>query len=351
MGKTLVIIGNGFDKSHGYRTGVQDFIDNLDASTYRAFEEKRLSMDWSDPSLPPWWSEYEKRIGEELATIRTADGRLRFDASKLTWDDFLDQSNKMYGKLTAQIADYLSREYANNVTAAGEILDGVRKIYEHPSKVFTVSFNHTETAQRYTSQVYHIHGSLSEHNIVLGYDHVGWMSDYRLCDLSDVDEWKLVRRNKRYLRIIMEFQRYCKGLRLSEKRITEASILLERFLENRDISLSGEPLEVDPKNEDFRLIQRFLRTTKMDLQNGLLLNIPFQKIHTIAVLGHSLSADQRLLDAIFSKCCHVRKIIIFRYREETQASWDQKAAYFKRLSVFTRHKKKRSRVKIECRYY
>ena len=48
MGKTLVIIGNGFDLAHNYLTKATDFENNIDSSIYKDFEENTLSMDWAD---------------------------------------------------------------------------------------------------------------------------------------------------------------------------------------------------------------------------------------------------------------------------------------------------------------
>ena len=58
MNKTLVIIGNGFDVNHGYKTSARHFQANLDPSEYKTFEEKHLSMDWSSEDTPEWlwWS-------------------------------------------------------------------------------------------------------------------------------------------------------------------------------------------------------------------------------------------------------------------------------------------------------
>ena len=93
MIKTLVIIGNGFDVNHGYKTSARHFQANLDPSEYKTFEEKHLSMDWSSEDTPEWWWQYEQRVGEELVKIRIADDRLNIDTNSFTWCSFLDYAN------------------------------------------------------------------------------------------------------------------------------------------------------------------------------------------------------------------------------------------------------------------
>ena len=210
MGKTLVIIGNGFDLAHGYRTSAKDFDASLDATPYKEFEENHLSKNWNDTKTPKWWFEYEKRIGEDLIDIRIADDRLKYDTEKLTWYDFLAYANQVYDALAHQISSYLKLAYSRNIKASKTILSSIKELLRHPKKVIVVSFNYTDTAKRYIHHVYHIHGSLAENNIVLGFDHTDSITPYWRSDVSDVDEWLIVKRNKRYQRIMTEFQRYCK---------------------------------------------------------------------------------------------------------------------------------------------
>lgn len=351
MNKTLVIIGNGFDINHGYKTSAKHFQSNLDASEYRIFEEKHLSMDWSAKGTPEWWSQYEQRVGEAFVTIRIADDRLDIDSSTYTWGSFLDYANETYDHLASQITEYLRQEYANNSIASTTINSNLLQLLCHPNKIVAISFNHTETAKRYGIEVYHIHGSLLEDNIVMGFDHVGDMRDYRQGDISDVDEWPLIRRNKRYQRILMEFKRYCKRKDYDSKEITDGLEMLERYLDNRDVSLSGEPLSVVPNDFSLKLVLSFLKETKIDLDNGLIPFIPYLDIKRIVILGHSLDADQRLLDEILSKCRYVRKVTIFRHEKETDDEWNKKVAYFKRLGLYRHHRKKRNRIKFVCKYY
>ena len=122
MGKTLVIIGNGFDLAHGYRTSAKDFDASLDATPYKEFEENHLSKNWNDTKTPKWWFEYEKRIGEDLIDIRIADDRLKYDTEKLTWYDFLAYANQVYDALAHQISSYLKLAYSRNIKASKTIL-------------------------------------------------------------------------------------------------------------------------------------------------------------------------------------------------------------------------------------
>lgn len=351
MNKTLVIIGNGFDVNHGYKTSARHFQANLDPSEYKTFEEKHLSMDWSSEDTPEWWWQYEQRVGEELVKIRIADDRLNFDTNSFTWSSFLGSTNEMYDHLSSQITDYLRREYSENIAASTVKKPILSQLFRHSNKIVAISFNHTETAKRYGINAYHIHGSLAEDNIVMGFDHVGDMRDYRECDISDVDEWPLIKRNKRYQRILMEYKRFSKKKGYTSRQITDGLEMLERYLDNRDVSLSGEPLSVNPDDLSYKLVLRFIKETKINLDNGLIPIIPYHDIKRIVVLGHSLNADQRLLDEIFSRCRYVRKVIIFRYEKETDDEWNEKVAYFKRLGLYRRHRKKRNRIKFVCEFY
>lgn len=98
----------------------------------------------------------------------------------------------MYDHLASQISDYLRQEYSENIDASLSKKLILSQLFCHSNKFVAISFNHTETAKRYGINAYHIHGSLAEDNIVMGFDHVGDMRDYRECDISDVDEWPLM---------------------------------------------------------------------------------------------------------------------------------------------------------------
>lgn len=350
MGNMLVIIGNGFDLAHKYHTGSSDFKKSIDTSPFKEFEEKHLDVDWTDASSAQWWHDYEKRVGENLYKIQSSID-LKYDTSQYSWDEFLTMVNRLYDTLQERIMSYLKNEYNSNDAASKVKLPSIKNLVRHRGKTSIITFNHTDTVKRYGMNAFFIHGSLAENYIVFGYDHINPMTDFRECDLGDIDEWKIIKRNKRYQRIMLEFRRYCQKKNVADDDSRKGQEMLELYLEHRACDLSGKLFPYSTDNASYQLVLRFIRETGIDLKNGLLPIIPYRKIRTIAILGHSLKMDQRLIDEIVSKCINVRKIVIFRYETESDSHWNEKVDYFKRLSIFKRHRKKRNRIRFVQQYY
>uniref|UniRef100_UPI00403F9CB9 AbiH family protein n=1 Tax=Candidatus Enterococcus willemsii TaxID=1857215 RepID=UPI00403F9CB9 len=220
MSGKLAIIGNGFDISHGLKTGYLDFAKTL---------PKKIKEDWEGILTegdinPETWYSFEDAIDKITAKWQEK----YFDTVVGKDNDFteevllkkIDQINKIFVEINNLLMDYLLNEDSKEV----ELKDSIKKTLDYNTNV--INFNYTTTIEKYTTNnIYYIHGSLSELEIVLGYKQRIEPTGIML-EATEFDKKKLRER--------LNFKRY----------------LIDR-------GVSGEELEMEMENFSFHIKRMF----------------------------------------------------------------------------------------------
>lgn len=307
--RCIAIIGNGFDMAHGLKTGYNDFIDAQDKDTfaeYKAFLEKYCGN-------TDGWSSFEERINE--LTYRCY--HCSFDDSQSCDDVFRDveKINALFADLHRYLSDYL----VETVTK-GKATKRFSVSWAMRGNIPAISFNYTDTAERYTNRVFYVHGSLKEEEIVLGYD----FRDEPCLMTADMMYW-----SKYLCRERLAFSRYLKEqlhISLSDTTYREC---MQDISKMQDLKNSGRGFE----EEDWATFHhpdtiRSFYAGNPCAYSDAFTAVDLSTIKKIVVLGHGLSADQHYLKDILSRCPKLKKVVIFAYSGETEGSLNAKKAFF-----------------------
>lgn len=174
--KTLLIIGNGFDLSHGLHTSYEDFHLWLENHGYSNFA-KRLATLYPDimNKSNKEWHDIEKAMGSFTMEDVTA-----FDENYNDGAQYKDETSKETHIVGANIKNativlpHMLMEWIKSINYSNII---PRKIFSRILKDidYILSFNYTLTLEKIYSlpqeRIFHIHGSILEKNkeLVIGY--------------------------------------------------------------------------------------------------------------------------------------------------------------------------------------
>ncbi len=307
ISRTLAIIGNGFDIAHGYHTGYQSFVENTSSPSLDIFK----AYCQNESSIKTWY------LFEE--NIRTLTGNLfaqsysedcDYDANRAEVSHLRDVFKEIHDLLI----HYLDREIKSKPVTK---LPAVKKYLKPKTKV--INFNYTGTAEAYTKNIFYVHGSLKENDILLGYD---YRDEPCLAQYEDMC-W-----SKTICREALAFRRFLKsGLGLdpgsSEYEKLISSLEAYQHCEN---SGRGVDLDLEAVIPDFHLVDHFLQDYK---KRRDIPDFDYPKISTIVVMGHGIEADQVFLKKILARCTRLKKVVIYRYHGESDSSFEKKADFFR----------------------
>lgn len=309
---TLVIVGNGFDLSHNLKTGFDSFAESLDDNTKDKFKHY-LSTYYSNYKK---WSDFETNISALSESMFQESFSEQSNYKQVQAD--INDLNVFFEEIRLKLADYLTSQMSSS-------------IWEHKKSVeefltenaFVINFNYTDTVERYTENVYYIHGSLKEKDIVLGYDSR---------DEACLAQYKNMRWNKTFCRERLFFKRYLRDRRHLSENDELYCKMVEDFDTVLDISSSGKGWE----EEDFKCLhqpsemKKYLSYQKT-YRNDEELELPdiyYSRICTLVIMGHSIAADRKLLTMLLAKCSNLERVIIFTYGGEAAESLQRKAEFF-----------------------
>lgn len=305
--KTLAIVGNGFDLAHGFHTDYQSFVAHTADPSLDRFRELCENED----GITTWYL-FEENIGR-LSSQLFLSGMAEdadYDAVRGAVAELKDTFQQIHPLLTR----YLRQETAKKPVKK---LASVKKHLKRKTKVLT--FNYTDTVQAYTENIYHVHGSLKEENILLGYDA---RLEPCLAGYEDIFWSKDIRRE------VLDFQRYLKGKRGLEESSPEYSSLMSSMESYQNWGNSGRGIdeEVEAMIPDFPQVDGFIKRRG---RRGVVPGVDLGRIRTIVVLGHGIEADRAFLSQMLRRCRHLKKVVIFRYDGESDSSFEEKAAFFR----------------------
>lgn len=305
--RTLAIIGNGFDIAHNYATLYKSFVDATSSESLDIFKEYCDK----DRSITTWYSFEENinRLTQELFLQSYSEDHdydtVRRDRSRL---------REVFSDIHNLLIRYLRQETECKPVIR---IPSVKKYLKRKTKA--ISFNYTKVAAVYPCDVFYVHGSLDEEDILLGYD-------YR--DEGCLAEYEDMRWGKNICREALAFRRYLKNnlhLQPGSQEYNERIEGLEAY-QHYENSGRGIDEEVETFIPHYQFVDQFVSSYRKD---GDVPKIDYSKISTVVILGHGIEADRVFLKRIIKKCTHLKKVVIFRYAGESDSSFNTKADFFK----------------------
>ena len=314
--KCLAIIGNGFDLAHGYKTTFAEFVkqtSSSDLDTFRQFCNEDEIINWYN---------FEENV--KLITINFWQNNFVGECDYNEIFNKIEQLNKVFANIHDLLKEFLKKE-TNRFQAQKK--RNVKKCINTRTKV--VNFNYTKVAELYVKDIFYVHGSLDEDDIILGYD-------YREepCLISmEYMYW-----SKKYRRELLAFNRYLETKEHLNSSDPKFKLIVENFQKYQMYANSGRGIDEEVKEEimEFNKIDDFI-CNKCD--NIILPDIDYKKIKTVILLGHSLESDQEFLKEMLQKLTKLKKVIVFTYDGEDDTSLKKKIMFIKQYckKVCIRH--------------
>lgn len=303
--KSIVLIGNGFDKAHGLKTGYNDFVKNNNSDAVLYFHKLVKKY------LPPdcCWYEFENAVN--ALTMRLFIRKIEFNKPIKNMS-----INSCFNIIRKQLIKYLRNETSKDF----KLLDSIKPFL---TDAYIINFNYTSTAEKYNCKPYYIHGSIDEEEAVLGYD---YRAEPCLISYGEMF-W-----NKAFRRDTLLFSRFLSSFIKSPKI---RRVIIKRFEIICDMENSARG-EIFYENTVFDYIIRFYKfVSKIQKEKRLIpdYNIKFDDVKQIVVIGHSLEADEHLLHSMLEKCSSLKRVIIFTYKGEPQKDIKAKMEFFKTYNV------------------
>lgn len=303
--QTLAIIGNGFDLSHGYSTDYKSFSKNTNAPCLDEFK----SFCDDETSIFTWYL-FEENINilSEKMFQQSMTEECNYESNRKK----VKALETTFREIHALLIEYLESETADRPMIKNSKIEQYLNINS-----LAINFNYTKTAESYTPQIFYVHGSLKEKDILLGYD-------YR--DEACLAQYEDMRWSKTFCREALEFRRFLsKKLKLtpdSDKYKTLVSSLKSyQHWENSGRGLENEIKKIIPY---YKLIDKFVK----QYREHPIPNIDYSQIQTIVILGHGIEADKKFLAEILSSCHHLKEVVIFRYCGEEEDAFQKKQDFF-----------------------
>ncbi len=272
----LVIVGNGFDLQHEYRTSYKDFIDYIGDSFFRDFNDyvEIYCGDSYD------WHQFEKQVEALAAAFYSTEMQTYLEEKVLR--DF----NVVFRKIQQELIEYLKKTTSENSSIE---LQSVRSHFDE--NTLCLNFNYTPTAEKYLNgaDIIYVHGSLNEQDIVLGHDPT---NSFCLASYENMMWFK------EYCRERLAFSRYIKWrFNISTSDLLYQELVNDFILIRNTSEHKGNFDEEDQLNLGHpELFKEYISKFKSMDEIGSK-QISFDDVRNICVIGHSLKSDEYYLRA------------------------------------------------------
>lgn len=302
--KRLAIIGNGFDLNHGYKTDYKTFAANTQHPSLTRFKE------YCDTEKIETWYSFEEniRLLSERCFLKSMSEYCDFDDNRKE----VRELTEVFRDIHTLLSEYLASEIATNPLKKKPCIE------KHLDKnTVAINFNYTNTAEIYTPHVCYVHGSLTENDILLGYD---FREEPCLAQYEDMCWSKILCRES------LAFRRHIlKWLRPERKLYKKLLSGLNAYhhWENTGRGLDEEVRRTIPY---CNIIERFLKKYRNRFEIS---GVRFSDIETLVVLGHGIEADKVFLKSILEKCGDLKEVVLYRYNGESDESILAKTDFFR----------------------
>ncbi len=315
MSKKLVIIGNGFDIAHGYKTSYKDFILACDHSALSEFKQfsKKYCMAMLEEGAA--WYYFEEMVSaitskwadEELSLYTGEDSPKKITQREELGAD-IDTLNRVFREIECSLSDYLFLATDRDVA----LIPSIKKELTVETKVIT--FNYTDVAEKYTDDIYYIHGSLKENSIVLGYPE---RSESDLINPAATFFAKIK------LRELLNFKRCLMRQGINPSN-SEGEKLVQEMERQMQYLYGGKGTYHEIA--DISVIQKY---AQMNHFEPVLLNFGFDigEISELVIMGHSLQADYDILGKWLQTAENLDTVKLFTFENESEVSIQKKRAF------------------------
>lgn len=313
--KTLAIIGNGFDMAHGYNTDYEAFANNVSSSyldEFKAYCDKECSITtW-------YWFEENIRILTEKLLMRSFTEDCDFDANRKE----VDKVRSIFRNIHDLLIKYLQDETAKHPLEKKASISNFLTF-----KGAAINFNYTSTAESYTKNIFYVHGSLAENDILLGYD---YRDEPCLAQYEDMCWSKTLCREALAFRRCLQKKLWLKPY---SKKYNQILSGLEAY-QHWENTGRGIDEEVETFIPEYRFIDKLIRRIR---RISDIPNVNYAKVDTLLIIGHGIEADRVYLDKILSQCTNASKVILYRYSGEPEESVEKKrdflSSYFNHIEI------------------
>lgn len=313
MKNALAIVGNGFDIAHGLRTGYPQFIAALPSDAFDSFRglvEKYCVETKS-------WTKFEERINDLTLSCFHNAYNDDYDYDSVMKD--IKEVNRTFDDIRIKLRDYLLTATQDIVVSR---LESVSKVLD--DSVYVINFNYTSTVNLYSDQVFYVHGSLEENEIVLGYD-------YR--EEPCIIDYDMMKWSKHLCRERLAYIRFLKARGITFKESSQVQSYIDDINRMQELKESGKGFEEEDWSEFCHpeMLMEFYSVCPDQYREDTP-DLDYGKIETLIILGHSLTADRRYLENIFQKLINLKKIILFTYHGECRTEFEEKIRFLSRFS-------------------
>ena len=301
----MAIVGNGFDLNHGYKSDYKSFIENT-VSPY--LDKFKTYCD--NENITTWYLFEESiRILTEELFFKSVTGGCNFDENRNEVQELAD----VFQEIHILLKNYLLNEIKSKKVTKKPCVEK----YLNDNSI-AINFNYSNTVEAYTKNVIYVHGSLEENDILLGYD-------YR--DEACYAQYEDIRWSKSICRESLAFRRFLLKKKKYDVNNPKYKMLVDGLEKYHQLENTGKGLDDEVKIfiPEFQKVHAFLKKYR---KSSVIPEICYSKIKTIAVLGHGIKADKKYLDEIISRCVNLTEVVIYRYRKESNESFNEKVSFF-----------------------
>lgn len=291
----LAIVGNGFDLAHGFETKYEDFVKHYGENRFgrfkALFEQYRPSTDEEIQ-----WNEFERSI------FSATNEMIRQDMEKCgSCDKALRIINAEFEEIRKLLAEYLRREQSSKsvkpIPSVAEFLT---------SDCLALNFNYTGIAANYPCHIVSVHGSLTDDDIILGFDALD-----PFC-ISNYEQRKWEKESLRRLRAFKRFLSEHEGIVPGDARydaLYNGMLRIEEMAHsNKGFDL--EEIQTWPNEAIYR--EFWSNSGIFGKYNGLApLADSWATVTELVVAGHSLKADQQYLAQVFEPLVNLKSCTLF----------------------------------------
>lgn len=315
MENKLILIGNGFDLAHGYRTSYSDFISS-DCKAFPLFKRMVNQYSPASPNGGEHWYQFEHMIGEITAQWFQRSFAAFISGGESEYEkaaEDLEKINVIFRTIGECLFSYIASATSFNKDYT---LPSLRQELSPGCPV--INFNYSDVAERYGCEVYYIHGSIREGHIIFGYPS---RMDPDLMDL------RATVFSKDKLREMLNFRRFLtqKGISPLEPAGKALMAEMQRHVEAL-FSLRGE-YDISEDRAPPELIQEY--GTKYGFSAApLSYGIELPQLQRLVILGHSLVSDSEIIRDILDRSDHLEEVTLFTYQGEPADELNGKIHFF-----------------------
>ena len=321
----LIIVGNGFDLSHGLHTSYKNFSEAFKSDeVLNKFEMLVTEVEGKDKPSDTWY--YFENVIENITRIvftKTVESPIK-DRVMCDYDNEMKEFNLLFAKVKKLLIEYLISETKNKPIKKKESL--VKEFECH--NTYAISFNYTNTVNYYTDCVEYIHGSLlNDLDVVLGF-----ANDIPPMDLAS---GVYIEYSKAVQKFILKYLRFLQA-NDDVKNIKDRLNELQPHIYSLFSGKGGWDFPIVSNNDDMirydltgvsNSLAKFYEQNK-SLEPFVLPN--YKDVREIVIAGHGLESDLPFFQTLMDSTENVTKVVLYTYNMETTEDRQRKISVLKK---------------------